>query len=296
MKSKAALARKSVDADAASDEQGSNGALARKDVAADVARELDATSDELKLRTTLRAERACDADAAIEKDALGTFAGADELKLGITLDRANVRVHRERLPHWRQWGATYFVTSRLADSVPASVALEWRQRRDEWLRAHGLRTAAELDRLPERERQAYHREFTARFHTLLDAGYGECVLAQARCAELLVARLLAGHGKAYELDGWCIMPNHLHALVRPAERVTLGEIVRHWKGGSAHDINGALGRRGRVWQTEPFDHIVRSSEQLEHFRRYIAANPEKAYLREGYVVGVGAKVVKSFSS
>ena len=49
MKSKAALARKSVDADAASDEQGSNGALARKDVAADVARELDATPDELKL-------------------------------------------------------------------------------------------------------------------------------------------------------------------------------------------------------------------------------------------------------
>ena len=96
-----------------------------------------------------------------------------------------------------------------------------------------------------------------------------------------MARLLAGHGTAYELDGWCIMPNHLHALVRPGEKVTLGEIVRHWKGGSAHDINRVLGRRGPLWQEEAFDHIVRSEAQLEHFRRYIAANPGKAHLREG---------------
>ena len=111
------------------------------------------------------------------------------------------------------------------------------------------------------------------------------VLAQARCADILVVRLNAGHGTAYHLDAWCIMPNHLHALVQPLEKVTLGEIVRYWKGGSGFDINRVLSRRGRLWQPEPFDHIVRSEEQLEHFRRYIAANPEKAGLCEGYVVG-----------
>ena len=241
----------------------SRAALARDDVRADSASNPSADSCGLKPSTTFdeqTAFRPFNREAEVHKD-------------------------RQRLPHWRQWGVTYFVTSRLADSVPASVAAEWRGRRDEWLRAHGVRSSAELERLTEQQRHEYHREFTARFHTLLDAGHGECVLAQARCAEILAARLKAGDGTAYHLDAWCIMPNHLHALVRPGDKVTLGEIVRHWKGGSAFEINRALSRKGKLWQTEAFDHIVRSEAQLEHFRRYIAENPAKAGLKGGYVVG-----------
>jgi hypothetical protein len=70
----------------------------------------------------------------------------------------------------------------------------------------------------------------------------------------------------------------------------LGEIIRHWKGGSAHDINRLLQRRGALWQREPFDHIVRSEAQLERFRSCIAENPTKARLRSGYVVGHGGEV------
>ena len=203
---------------------------------------------------------------------------------------ADLHVHRQNLPHWRQWGATYFVTSRLADSVPVAVAAEWGRKRDRWLRARGVRSAEELAPLTDEQRREYHREFTAAFHTLLDAGHGGCLLAKTVCAEIVIARLAAGHGTAYALDAWCIMPNHLHALVAPGRHVTLGEIVRHWKGGSAFEMNRALSRRGQVWQPEPFDHIVRSEAQLTHFRGYIAANPEKAGLRSGFVVGVGAEV------
>ena len=233
-------------------------------------------------------------------DAIEPAAASDGLKPGTTLGftpfdpSAEVHDHRLRLPHWRQWGRTYFVTARLADSVPSGVAADWRRRRDAWLRGHGLSSSAELDRLTEAQRHEYHREFTAKYHTLLDAGHGECVLAQARCADILAARLDAGDGTAYELDAWCVMPNHLHALVHPAEKVTLGEIVRHWKGGSAYEINRALSRSGKLWQPEAFDHIVRSEPQLEHFRRYIAENPAKARLKSGYVVRRG-KVVMGFS-
>lgn len=181
-----------------------------------------------------------------------------------------------RLPHWRQWGVTYFVTSRLADSVPAAVREEWRARRDEWLAVHGVSDPEALD---DKLRQAFHREFTAAFHTLLDAGHGECVLARPECAEIVIARLLAGHARAYQLDAWVVMPNHLHALVEPAKGTLLGDIVKSWKGGSAREINLFLGRQGTLWQREPFDHIVRSEAQLEHFRRYIAENPAKAGLR-----------------
>ncbi len=260
------------------DEQSSHRALARKSARTLGARELTAPSDELKLGTTLPGARA---GAACELKAT-----ADGLKPFTTFDpSAEVRKDRQRLPHWRQWGATYFVTARLADSVPASVAADWRRERDGWLCAHGVSSPAQLDRLTEPQRHAYHRTFTAKFHTLLDAGHGECVLALPRCAKILAARLNAGDGTAYHLEAWCIMPNHLHALVRPGEKVTLGEIVRHWKGGSAFEINRVLGRSGKLWQTEAFDHIVRSEAQLAHFRSYIAENPAKAGLKGGYVVG-----------
>jgi REP element-mobilizing transposase RayT len=83
------------------------------------------------------------------------------------------------------------------------------------------------------------------------------------------------------------MPNHLHALVTPLGKTTLGEIVRHWKGGSAFEINRLLGRRGSLWMTEFFDHIVRSEAQMERFRKYIADNPKKAGLLRGFVAGNG---------
>ena len=188
------------------------------------------------------------------------------------------------LPHWRQPGTTYFITSRLADSIPAPLRDEWLSRRKAWLARHRV---ADSELLPEDLRNEFHRQFTAEFHKLLDAGHGECLLARAECSEILIARLFAGHGTAYFLDAWVIMPNHIHALVEPARCSLLGEIVRSWKGGSSREINLALGRQGPLWQKEPYDHIVRSEAQLEHYRRYIAENPFKTGLRSGYRLGTG---------
>ena len=50
-------------------------------------------------------------------------------------------------------------------------------------------------------------------------------------------------------------------------------------------INQALGRSGTHWQAETFEHIVRSEAQLDHYRRYIAGNPGKAGLTDGFVLG-----------
>ena len=104
------------------------------------------------------------------------------------------------------------------------------------------------------------------------------------CSATLRSCSSAGHARAYQLDAWVVMPNHFHALVEPCQGTTLGAIVKSWKGGSAREINLLLGRQGTLWQPEPFDHIVRSEAQLEHFRRYIAENPAKARLKSGYVV------------
>ncbi|PYK67542.1 MAG: hypothetical protein DME45_10010 [Verrucomicrobia bacterium] len=45
-----------------------------------------------------------------------------------------VNVARRRLPHWQQPGAAYFITFRLADSLPQSRLRQWREERAIWLR------------------------------------------------------------------------------------------------------------------------------------------------------------------
>jgi putative transposase len=200
-----------------------------------------------------------------------------------------VQRHRGKLPHWQQHGTTYFITSRLADSLPLHVLEAWGKLRDAWLGNHGISSTQQLDQLPEDQRHAYHREFTARFHELLDAGHGACPLADPAHAALLVGKLIAGHCTDYQLDAWVIMPNHFHALLEPAKGVALGDMVQRWKGGSAREINRARGTSGKLWQHEPFDHIVRSEAQLNHFRRYIALNPAKAGLKTGSILGIGAE-------
>ena len=57
--------------------------------------------------------------------------------------------------------------------------------------------------------------------------------------------------------------------------------VESWKKWTALQINRALGRTGRFWQDESFDHLVRSPAAFDKFRRYIAENPSKAKLRPG---------------
>jgi REP element-mobilizing transposase RayT len=200
-----------------------------------------------------------------------------------------MQLHRQKLPHWRQWGRTYFVTSRLGDSVPKELSDAWRVGRDAWLHAHGIQDPSAIHTLPEEAQKEYHREFTAKFHDLLDAGHGACVLANPNCAEILIGKFKEGNGTAYHLDAWCIMPNHFHALVEPIGSQTLGAIVKQWKGGSAFLMNQILVRKGSIWQAEPYDHIARSEAQLDHFRRYIANNPTKANLHSGFVVGMGVE-------
>jgi len=44
-----------------------------------------------------------------------------------------VRKTGQKLPHWEQPGATYFITWRLDDSIPQELMEKWTRERDEWL-------------------------------------------------------------------------------------------------------------------------------------------------------------------
>lgn len=172
--------------------------------------------------------------------------------------------------------------------MPQEKLYEWKNARATWLQARGLGDdPADLDRLSEHDRHEFHSLSTRQWHQWLDAGHGECLLQREDLRRFLVARLTSGTDSDWFLDARVIMPNHFHALVTP-RNLSLCAVVRRWKGGSSHDINALLGRSGALWQAEPYDHIVRSEGQLQHYRRYIANNPIVAKLPASrYTVGCG---------
>ena len=203
----------------------------------------------------------------------------------------SVHIHRGSLPHWRQDGVTYFVTGRLGDSMPQTKLKQWQHDRDQFLHAHQVTNPDDLE---DEIRNEFHAKFTKAWHEWLDAGYGSCVLRRPEIRQLLIGKILpSSETSRYELDAWVIMPNHFHAVLTPTA-AELGDILRSWKGGSAHAINRALNRQGSLWQSEPYDHILRSEEQLRHYRRYIADNPIKAKLGAAdYAVGIGGETSES---
>jgi REP element-mobilizing transposase RayT len=183
--------------------------------------------------------------------------------------KAPREVYRRHLPHWSQAGRIYFVTFRLADSIPAARAAELRRQRLAWKKRH------DIPRDPAK-RHEYRTLFSARIERWLDECTGSCVLAEPPCTRIVIDALQAFERQRYDLDQWVVMPNHVHVLVKPNEGYALKAILQSWKSFTAHAINKHLARRGQLWQRESFDHIVRSAAHLERFRRYIRANPAKA--------------------
>ena len=83
------------------------------------------------------------------------------------------------------------------------------------------------------------------------------------------------------MTDFVVMPNHVHVLVAfPNAESQLAQ-CESWKHFTAVKINRKLGQERRFWQQDGFDHLVRSNEQFEYLRLYIAGNPKKANLQPG---------------
>jgi REP element-mobilizing transposase RayT len=101
---------------------------------------------------------------------------------------------------------------------------------------------------------------------------------------------LASRFAGVVLDGWILMPNHLHGIlvidhgVRrggsrtaptiPAKQKPLGGLIGAFKTISTKHINELRGTPGvSVWQRNYYEHIIRDGDGLDRIRNYIAENP-----------------------
>ena len=183
------------------------------------------------------------------------------------------------LPHWRQEGVTYYVTFRLADSLPQEKLKQWLKEKENWLLLHSKPFTAE-------DKKEYNNKFPRQMQKWFDNSYGSCILNIPEVKNIVRDSLHYFNNKHYTLDEFIIMPNHVHALITPARKHELSSILYSWKSFTAHEIlkiKEALhllekyslnSGKINVWHKESFDHIVRSPEHLEKFRQYIINNPK----------------------
>jgi len=201
-------------------------------------------------------------------------------------DEADAAVVRRKLPHWSQPGTVAFITWRTLDSMPTAIVKQWRADRDHWLRSHAIDPARpnwreKLDELDRHLVRAFLETFWNRWQDALDDCHGACVFKTPELAEIVAKSLWQFDNDCYLMLDFVVMPNHIHLLAAfPDEDAMLNQ-CESWKHYTATHINGRLKQRGRFWQKDGFDHLVRNQEQFAYLRRYIAENPQKARLRDG---------------
>jgi type I restriction enzyme, R subunit len=188
------------------------------------------------------------------------------------------------LPHWTREGSIYAVTFRLGDSLPQSVVDSWRQQREQLVeRAHRANRP-----LTDEEERELDRLFSDKIEAYLDAGSGECWMHRPQIADLVENALQHFEGERYRLLAWCVMPNHVHVVVKPSPGHALEQITHSWKSFTALEANRLLARKGVFWQKESYDHLIRDEEDLGHALQYVLDNPRKAGLKDWRWVGSAA--------
>ncbi len=117
-----------------------------------------------------------------------------------------------------------------------------------------------------------------RIEEYFDRGAGSCPFLDNRKAGAMAAALRFREGTHYRLLAWCVMPNHVHVVVRLFPGQELAKVVKAWKNFSARTANQALGQKGQFWQREYYNRLIRNGDELDRAIRYVVENPAKAGL------------------
>jgi putative transposase len=214
--------------------------------------------------------------------------------------------YKRHLPHIQPPGATFFITTRLAGSMPQAVLARIAREAEAIYQKHSADPEwAEL----ESERYRF-REYERHLH---EARNGPYWLQERQVAAILAEALHYNDQRLYRLDAFCIMPNHLHLVMMPlpttpvpadaclvedgegnrgylegtvpgqrkfiqTEYYSLAKIPHRLKRRSAREGNKFLGRMGDFWEHESYDHWIRDGAEWQRTVAYVRNNPVSASL------------------
>ncbi len=211
----------------------------------------------------------------------------------------------KHLPHWTQAATLTFITWRLSDSLPAAAIAAWQLERNSMLRDFGIDPDLDwknaLKKLPPDRRGHIRWSLFFAWDRRLDEAAGSCLLKDAEFSQIVLDSLMHFEGDRTVLTDAVIMPNHVHLIAAFRSEESMFSQCTSWKHYTATKIRRMLRKRlpterhvygtpvapstgemfGQFWQTDQFDHLVRSEEQFRFLRDYIRKNPERAGLNAG---------------
>jgi len=210
------------------------------------------------MKHKIRSETLRRRDACVPMSPLSTLIREQKVRRDAWKPVPNWR-SRGYLPHCDEIGHIQNITFRLSDSVPAEIIANWR---DELkiTTYHAAHDARDID-------------FRRRMDKYEDAGHGDCWLKYPLIAELVRSSLMFFDVERYRLMEWCVMPNHVHALVLPVNGHLTANIVHTWKSYTGHAVKKHLNLTKPFWMVEYHDRYIRDERHLETARAYIRQNP-----------------------
>jgi len=173
--------------------------------------------------------------------------------------------YRRRLPHIQPENAVYFITIRLAGTLPKSLI-------------ETLNNQLESEKFTAKAKQKYFDEI----EEFLDyEKEGPTYFKQKEIAQIVIDSLHFYDNKEFKLICFCIMSNHVHFIAYRFKK-PLFQLLKNLKTYTATQANKILDRKGNFWQREYFDRIVRDRNDLDQKIVYIINNPVKAGLIDSW--------------
>ncbi|MEO8665426.1 MAG: transposase [Ignavibacteria bacterium] len=204
--------------------------------------------------------------------------------------------YHRNLPHYQPDGATFFITFRLSGSIPLiklySLRTDYEKELKELTSSFSAYKSGFYDKL-----YVLQKKHFAKFDNLIDSNLvGPDWLKIDDVAKIVSDKIHSFDNSKYELIVYCIMPNHVHLVIKLYEDLVtsksnfkgktkeyiLADILRLIKGSTARNSNILLKRTGSFWQHESYDHVVRNEKELGNIIRYVLNNPVKAGLVNDY--------------
>ncbi len=200
--------------------------------------------------------------------------------------------YQRHLPHYQPPGATLFITYRLTGSLPKEVVL--RLKEEIHAREIGIQNIKNLNDRKNAAISAWKKHFSNWDLELDKAGQSPKWLSEPKVAGVVCDALRHRDGYEYQLDAFCVMPNHVHIVCTPLQKgeeyYFLPKLLQSLKGYTAWEANKILNRKGQFWQHESYDHVIRDNDEFIRVVNYVLENPSRAglaaqwtYVRDGIV-------------
>jgi len=186
---------------------------------------------------------------------------------------ADKRGYTRHLPHHVPEGAPLFLTWNLKGAMPRAAIEEVANRR----RALENQAPRPGETTEQRRIRENKMIFALADRFLDTATAGAVHLKDANAAKIVEDAILFGAVERYDLFAWCVISNHVHALL--LLHWELPKVTKGIKGYTAREINVLQDAPWRIfWQDESYDHWVRDEEEMQRIIQYIENNPVAAGL------------------